>query len=581
MRGHLISLGLLGAFLTVTFDMVEPPPPLGEEAGVGEAAELPEFEKAILGPEGQEAWPGEPTTFDSNRVSFWNFGPIPAGSVLTFLEAPEKESDQPAIIAVFVVSAEEKDSEGIKIQVRTLGSDKSWGKSWAVGQFSRRKNLLHICRGGELCLQPKLHHITEFHYWPVGRFNANYVDKRCWREYRKFVESLDDPAPPEAAPAKEGDAEERLSLLRRRLLQAKGKSAPAPPRSVSFPELPKGPGILKRRKSGSAVKREIDEALEISSESEVPSQKKMKALTSAKGVGSALYAAIERQNQSGLASSDLVPSRSSRSPKGSVVPKKSKKKKKKKSRRRRRSSSSDGSSSASSHSSSNSSLKPPLQKKAEKRPGSVFRLLLNHVRLSLSDLSLADPEDQGGAAAVNSSAKVTSYFQIMVRPHLASRPRDEKELYSLAVALDTLRSGNLEKIADLLAGRYMAVETAAFDGNWDTARWLEVAKLEEKGSAPTEILLAARRHQRTVDRASGRGSYGRSETVWGAGYSSSGGHWDDWSGAGRGKGKKGKSGKGKGKKGKAGKKGSENPWWDDPAKDPGKLKDDKKGEGGK
>ena len=79
MRGHLISLGLLGAFLTVTFDMVEPSPPPGEEAGVGEAAELPEFERAILGPEGQEDWPGEPTTFDSNRVSFGTLGPFLRG----------------------------------------------------------------------------------------------------------------------------------------------------------------------------------------------------------------------------------------------------------------------------------------------------------------------------------------------------------------------------------------------------------------------------------------------------------------------------------------------------------------------
>lgn len=194
----------------------------------------------------------------------------------------------------------------------------------------------------------------------------------------------------------------------------------------------------------------------------------------------------------------------------------------------------------------------------------------------MSDLSLADPEDQGGAAAVNSSAKVISYFQIMVRPHLASRPRDEKELHSLAVALDTLRSGNLEKIADLLAARYMAVETAAFDGNWDTARWLEVAKLEEKGSASTEILLAARRHQRTVEHASGRGSYGRSDSGWGAGQYQGGGQWDDWSAAGRGKGKKGKNGKGKGKKGKAGKKGTEVSWWDDPQKDAGKKGDEKK-----
>ena len=249
----------------------------------------------------------------------------------------------------------------------------------------------------------------------------------------------------------------------------------------------------------------------MSSESESQALKRSRVEKPPKGVGSALYAAIERRTQGNQASLQMVPATGSKALSSTGDSKRKKKKKKKdktKKKKKKKSSSSDGSSSDSLQSSSDSSLKPPLQRKAEKRPGSVLRLLLNHVRLSLSDLSLADPEDQGGAAAVNSAAKVTSYFQIMVRPHLASRPRDEKELYSLAVALDTLRSGNLEKIADLLAARYMAVETAAFDGNWDTARWLEVAKLEEKGSAPTEILLAARRHQRTVERASGRGSYG-------------------------------------------------------------------------
>ena len=34
------------------------------------------------------------------------------------------------------------------------------------------------------------------------------------------------------------------------------------------------------------------------------------------------------------------------------------------------------------------------------------------------------------------------------------------------------------------------METAAFEGSWETARWLEVARLEERGA---EVLLAARR----------------------------------------------------------------------------------------
>ena len=191
-------------------------------------------------------------------------------------------------------------------------------------------------------------------------------------------------------------------------------------------------------------------------------------------------------------------------------------------------------------------------------------------------MSLADPLDGGAAAAVSSAAKVTSYFQILVRHHLANRPRDEKELYALAVSLDALRSGDIEKVADLLAGRYLAVETAAFEGTWDTARWLEVARLDERGAAPAEVLLAARRHQKTLDRASGRGSFGRgSDGYWGAGQGGAGA-WEDWAPTGRGKGKKGKKGKGKGKKTKTGKRGNEDAWWDNSGKETTKEGDGKK-----
>ena len=444
-----------------------------------DAGELP-----ALGAEGEEDWPPEHTSFDSNRVTFWELGPIPPGSVLTFVEESEEEDQEPAIIAVAATGSEPKDSTGVFIRVKFLGSDQAWGKAWGVSQFSRKKKGIYIRRGGEQCPRSDAVPLTEFGYWPPGMFRGDYVEKRNVKEYEKLLKGLQEPVAPEQSLIVEDGAEQKLSMLRQRLLQARGKAAPAPARGVSFAPLPPK-GILKRPHN--TVKREKEETLEVSSESGASIVKRPKT---AKGVGSALYAAIEKQAHGGQASLVRVPPKAAKSEAALALLRKKKKKKKKVKKKKKKSSSSDGSSSDYSQSSSDSSLKPPLQRKAEKRPGSVFRLLLNHVRLSLSDMSLADPEDQGGAAAVNSSAKVTSYFQIMVRPHLASRPRDEKELYSLAVALDTLRSGNLEKIADLLAGRYMAVETAAFDGNWDTARWLEVAKLEEKGSAPTEILLA-------------------------------------------------------------------------------------------
>lgn len=169
----------------------------------------------------------------------------------------------------------------------------------------------------------------------------------------------------------------------------------------------------------------------------------------------------------------------------------------------------------------------------------------------MSDVSILDLGSSEGASAVTSQARVQNYFQVLVRPHLGHRGRDEKELYALSKAIDTLRSGNLERLGDLLAARYMAVETAALEGSWDAAKWLELDRLEDRGAAGPEVLLAARKHQRLVDRASGRGSFpSTSDRSWGAGA----GDGSSWRSDGRGPTGKGRGGnKGKKGKGKAGK----------------------------
>ena len=558
-----------------------------ERSGSGEPLASPE--RPVLGEGEPTPWPTEFKDFSTYRVSFWALGPIPIGAVLTFTVDPEDgtESEAPAIVAVLCTSAE-RDDTGIWISCRYLGSDKDWGKKWGVSTFSRKRLRLHLCRQIEDCFAERGYHVTEFGFWPVGTFQAGYVEKRQKAFLDQFISDLRAGRNPLAHEEKEdgqekgGSAAQKLAELRKKLVAAKTRPAGGDPKSVSFAALPPREGILKRRpppKDVPELKVEGDCAVVLSSGSEGTARKRAKPSAVKKSVGSALYAAVEMQQSRGkgraskraLAISD-----------GEDPPKergKKTKKKKKRKKKKKKHSSSDGSSSSSGGSSTSSSaLKPPLQRKAELKPGSVLKLLMDHVRLSLSDVSLADPNDTGASAAVHSPAKVTSYFQILIRQHLGNRPRDEKELYALAVSLDALRSGDIEKVADLLAGRYLAVETAAFEGSWETARWLEVARLEERGAAPAEVLLAARRHQRTLDRVSGRGSFGGgSHGYWGAGQGGSG-HWDDWAPMGKGKGKKGKKGKGKGKKSKAGKKGHEDNWWDNPGRDGVKETDPKKGD---
>lgn len=71
---------------------------------VGEGGGLPGVED--LEEAGEEEWPPEHSSFVSNRVSFWELGPIPVGSVITFLQDPEEEGPIPAIIAVVVTGSE-------------------------------------------------------------------------------------------------------------------------------------------------------------------------------------------------------------------------------------------------------------------------------------------------------------------------------------------------------------------------------------------------------------------------------------------------------------------------------------------
>ena len=309
-------------------------------------------------------------------------------------------------------------------------------------------------------------HLENFGLWPAGKFKASYADPKKMAEMAKFADlGVTEKEGPEVGDT--GTTPERLAALRQRLFAARPGGA-GPTKSVSFAPQE---AILRRRATGVAVvpkQEKVSMVVSSDSDPEPRKEKKMKPSKEA-SVSQALYAAVERRQNEGKRS------RRSPSPDPSQE-RKSKRSKKRKKKKKKKKLSSSGSSSATTESDSSSDgLKPPLQKKAERRPGSVLKMLMDHVRLSLSDLSLGDPDQEGVGSAVSTAARVQSYFQILVRPHLNNRPRDEKELYSLSLALDYLRQGQVTRVADLLAGRYMAVETAALEGSWETARWLEVA----------------------------------------------------------------------------------------------------------
>ena len=155
-------------------------------------------------------------------------------------------------------------------------------------------------------------------------------------------------------------------------------------------------------------------------------------------------------------------------------------------------------------------------------------------------------EEAAGSKA-GQKVKLYTYFQLALKPSLDPRTRDYKELALLARSLDLLQEGDLPQLADLLAARLIAVDTATRQG-WQAAKYLEIQNVEDDGTAPPHIILAAMKHQKQVEKAGGKGSWSRSQT------------WTpEWSSEPRPKGKD-KGPKGRGKKGKGKNQGGKGAW---------------------
>lgn len=225
--------------------------------------------------------------------------------------------------------------------------------------------------------------------------------------------------------------------------------------------------------------------------------------------------------------------------------KKKKVKKEKKERKKKRrghpggdsggSSSSDSESSRSSASSSSesSSLLAPLQRKSREEPGAVLKMLVKHARETLDQSALVDTEE---SKDITRGVKLSSYFSLMLRPYYSTSSRDMKELFHLANCVDQLRSGQLGLLGDSLASRFLAIHCAMVEGTWKSAQYLELNPLDAPTSAPTPVLLEAKRHAKLIYKSQSHESY-KKNSEW------------DWKGGEERKGK----GKQKGKKGGKGK----------------------------
>ena len=185
-------------------------------------------------------------------------------------------------------------------------------------------------------------------------------------------------------------------------------------------------------------------------------------------------------------------------------------------------------------------FKAPLKRKAERRPGSVAELLLTQIAQQLQEIHV-DREQ-----LLTAGPRVTSYWQITLRPRHGAFAPAMRELFLLGSAIDKIRSGHLLAALDYLSGRFMAVESAISEG-WTMARFLEVCTPEEEQVAPAELQLQARRHGQLIARAHGNEGKGKGSSggrPWSP-YAGGGTPWRWQKGDKEGKGKKG----GKEKKG--------------------------------
>eukprot|EP00435_Cladocopium_sp_Y103_P056561 s1780_g19.t1 len=190
-------------------------------------------------------------------------------------------------------------------------------------------------------------------------------------------------------------------------------------------------------------------------------------------------------------------------------------------------------------SSDSSEMLAPLQKRSARQPGAVLKMLVQHARTALDQSSLVETNR---SSDVTDGVKMATYFNLLIRPYHSMASRDMKEMNQLAVCLDELRSGDLGKLGDSLASRFLAIHTAVNEGSWRSAQFLELHPLEPTQGAPTSLLLEAKKHGKLVYRSQGSDEWRRGKGE-GSGYTGPRG------GEGKGKGKPWNKDRGKGNKG--------------------------------
>lgn len=481
--------------------------------------------------------PQLPQDYNLDESYFWEHRYLPEGSVITYLSY-DTDGIEEGRVAVLVESAVH-DHYGVGLAVKLLGTERTGAKTRLQRAFKRGMQV-HLCRKRFQTECSSLAgdghvHIQEFFWHPPGRCDWAWLSRGSAKLVKDAAqwEVLGREKPPEA-PRKERPVEveavegpgQAETTLAERLGALKKKSGPrvtidsGKARTIRVdggtPGVLGGTLALPGPPASAQPKRRAikDEPITVDSDGETAGAIKKKK----RGVGEVLaQAADTRQKREALVGKKRSRSRS---------------RKKRRRKKKKRSSSSEGSGSEKEEESSSDDMVAPLKRRSKREPGSVFTMLETQAIERFAQDGILEAEDPH----VKKKARMYTYFQLGLKPQLNPQSRDSKEISMLARSLNLLKEGRLPELADTLAARLVAVNTAASQG-WHTARFLEVHQPEEDGPVPPHVLLQAQRHGRRVDKAGGKGSWGKQEWSWG---------WNQGSPEkGKGKGKKGKGKKGK------------------------------------
>ena len=88
---------------------------------------------------------------------------------------------------------------------------------------------------------------------------------------------------------------------------------------------------------------------------------------------------------------------------------------------------------------SESDLETPVRKKSRDHPGSIVKMLTDHVRETLEQGATTAVSSEGNS--VTSGVKVMTYFMLHLRPNYGNYLKEMREMHLLAAVLDTIRKG--------------------------------------------------------------------------------------------------------------------------------------------